>query len=375
MSTPGKQQVPQHTLEALALQAERIKGLEEQTPRKEDDVQETLAVEALTEYWQAAFQIQSTQIQMLEKQAQRKDADNRETLSILRLNRGLPKTRHILQDTREVLGRINPSRSLQIQQLHEGTLPKVIYSYNRWGDLLYWTNLVTGEQSSHQMPSYTFEMGCCWSEVPEGRLLITGGGYPSANRKVVKIHVGTFEVSHQQNMPTPRRCHAAVYHTQRHDQHLYVLGGNYRHNDMRECERYVCAENRWEVLPPLPRACSFTSGVVVESCLYALGGMDGVASYLDLVQRFDLERLTWKLMELKLPKADCSIPCFKLRTDVYLVVKKTIYYFTGLKVLPRKKLPESIINWCGASYYRRGTLYCSYDEGAARSYEIGSLSN
>jgi hypothetical protein len=69
-------------------------------------------------------------------------------------------------------------------------------------------------------------------------------------------------------MFTPRRSHAAVYHTP----HLYILGGR---NDsyLSECERSVCAENRWEALPPLPKACCHMSGVVVESSLYALGGM------------------------------------------------------------------------------------------------------
>jgi hypothetical protein len=65
-------------------------------------------------------------------------------------------------------------------------------------------------------------------------------------------------------MLTPRRVHAAVYHAP----HLYILGGKNFNGRLRECERYVCAENRWEALLPLPRACSKTSGVVVESSLY-----------------------------------------------------------------------------------------------------------
>jgi hypothetical protein len=43
---------------------------------------------------------------------------------------------------------------------------------------------------------------------------------------------------------------AIVYHTP----HLYVLGG-YSGRYLSECKRCVCAENRWEALPPLPRAC------------------------------------------------------------------------------------------------------------------------
>jgi hypothetical protein len=172
-------------------------------------------------------------------------------------------------------------------------------------------------------------------------------------------------------MLTPRACHAAVYHTQ----HLYVLGGFNESRCLSECERYVCADNRWEALPPLPRACCNTSGVVVEKSLYALGGRDGLTS-LDSVQKLSLEELTWELMQLRLPHAGRCIPCFKLRdTEVYLVINKTLYSFTGLQVRALKSLTEDILSWRGASYYRRGTVYCSNCAGAVRSHEIGSLSN
>jgi hypothetical protein len=68
-----------------------------------------------------------------------------------------------------------------------------------------------------------------------------------------------------------------------------------------ECERYACAENRWETLPPLPRACYGASGLVVESSLYALGGYD--YSFLDLVQKLSLESLTWELMQAPICRA------------------------------------------------------------------------
>jgi hypothetical protein len=171
-------------------------------------------------------------------------------------------------------------------------------------------------------------------------------------------------------MLTPRRAHAAVYHTP----HLYILGGQ-GDSYLSECERYVCAENRWEALPPLPRACTFTSGVVVESSLYALGGSEG-SSDLDLVQKLSLESLTWELMQFRLPFAGCGIPSFKVRdTEVYLVVNKTLFSFTAFEVRPLKTLTEDIKSWFGASNYRRGTLYCSRQDAGVRTYEIGSLSS
>jgi hypothetical protein len=123
--------------------------------------------------------------------------------------------------------------------------------------------------------------------------------------------------------------HAAVYHTP----HLYILGG-WNDTNLSECERYVCAENRWEALPPLPRACCQTSGVVVENSLYALGGL-----YLDVVQKLSLESLTWELMQFRFPFADCDIPCFKLRdTEVYLMVKNILCSFTAFEARPSRLL-------------------------------------
>jgi hypothetical protein len=265
------------------------------------------------------------------------------------------------------------TQNLQAAQLE--TLPTFIYSYKQRTDQLHRTSLVTGEQSVHRVPSYQFNPGCCWSEVPGGSLLITGGGSPEV-KEVVRIDTRRdFAVSQCPPMLTSRRWHATVYHTQ----HLYVLGGDSDSDskDLGECEWYVCAENRWETLPSLPRACSSASGVVVERSLYALGGYCKRDScFIDLVQKLSLEWFTWELMQLKLPYATQGIPYFKLRdTEVHLVVNMTLCSFTVLQVRPLKTLPKNISSWCGASYYHRSTLYCSSYVGAVRSYEIGSLSN
>jgi hypothetical protein len=260
---------------------------------------------------------------------------------------------------------------LQRLQAHS-EVPTFIYSYNIETDQLHRTNLVTGERSSHRVPSYMFKLGCCWSEVPGGSLLITGGEGADwdAVREVVRIDTRReFAVSGHPPMLTPRQAHAAVYHTP----HLYILGG-FGSTTLSECERYVCAENQWEALPPLPQACSGTSGVVVENSLYALGGHDDAD--LDLVQKLSLESLTWELMQFRLPHANSGIPCFKLRdTEVYLVVNRTLCSFTAFEVRPLKTLTECIPSWFGTSYYRRGILYCSYYKGVVRSLEIGSLSS
>jgi hypothetical protein len=150
-------------------------------------------------------------------------------------------------------------------------------------------------------------------------------------------------------MHTARSYHAAVYHSQ----YLYVLG-------IMECERYSCAKIRWEVLPALPVAGRWMSGVEVENSVYALGGNLGEGA-LDTVQKLSLDSLTWQLMQLKLPQAASSFPCFKTETQVYLVIEKTLYSFTPLEVKVVKTLDRSV--WCYSSYYSRGTLYYEGGDG------------
>jgi hypothetical protein len=191
--------------------------------------------------------------------------------------------------------------------------------------------------------------------LPGGSLLITGG-YPAV-REVVKI--GTlreYAVSSQPPMHTARRGHAAVYYSQ----YLYVLGGYNEGGYLRECERYACAESRWEVLPALPVAGIGMSAVEVENSLYALGGRAAKENF-DTVQKLSLDSLTWELMHLKLPQAASWLPCFKSDTQVYLVIKKTLHSFTPLEVRRVKNLRKVIKSH--SSYYSRGTLYYALGRG------------
>jgi hypothetical protein len=228
--------------------------------------------------------------------------------------------------------------------------PTFFYSCKGNTKQLHKVNLLTGEQSKHDVPHYQFKLGCRWSELPGGSLIITGGC--PAVRDVVKIHtLREYAASFQPPMHTARAYLASVYHSQ----YVYVLGG-YSYTYLRECERYVCAESRWEELPALPVGGSGMSAVELHNSLYALGGQQ--VDDLDTVQKLSLDSLTWQLMQLKLPQAARYLPCFKKDTEVYLVISKTLYSFTPLEVKPIKTLPGPIR--CISSYYSRGTLY--YDK-------------
>jgi lambda repressor-like predicted transcriptional regulator len=213
--------------------------------------------------------------------------------------------------------------------------PTFFYSCQEDTNQLCRVNLLTGEQSEYEAPNYQLNYYCRWSELPEGSLLLTGG---DGCTNAVKIDtLREYAVSRQPPMHTARGCHTAVYHSQ----YVYVLGGsNGRY--LSECERYVCAESRWEVLAALPVAGAGMSAVKLDNSLYALGGYVSGARALDTVQKLSLDSLTWQLMQLKLPQASLCFPCFKKDTEVCLVIKNTLYSFTPLEVKPIKTLPVDI---------------------------------
>jgi lambda repressor-like predicted transcriptional regulator len=205
--------------------------------------------------------------------------------------------------------------------------PTFFYCCQIYFNKLIRVNLLTGEQSCHEVPAYQFRDGCRWSELPGGSLLVTGGD--EGAREVDKIDtLREYAVSHQPPMHTARSMHAAVYHSQ----YLYVLAGyvcmylSECESYLSECERYSCAEHRWEELPDVPVGGIGMSAVEVENSLYALGGYTG--TFLDTVQKLSLDSLTWQLMHLRLPQATYEIACFKTETQVYLVIEDALYSFT-----------------------------------------------
>jgi hypothetical protein len=115
--------------------------------------------------------------------------------------------------------------------------PTFFYRCQKNSNKLHRVNLLTGEQSCHEMPAYRFNYGCRWSELPRGSLLITGGG--EGVREVDKIDtLRECAASHQPPMHTARSMHAALYHSQ----YVYVLAG-YIGRHLSECKRYSCAES------------------------------------------------------------------------------------------------------------------------------------
>jgi hypothetical protein len=222
------------------------------------------------------------------------------------------------------------------------------YYSESWCTSLQRVNLLTGETSRHTLSS-GFEGDSVLSELPDGILIITGGDESDSVLKIDTLR--DFECSYLPCMHSRRASHSAVYHSQ----YLYVLGGYMRGvGRLSECERYDCAESRWEVLPNFPVAVVGLSAVVLENSLYALGGgADGAGR--DDVYQLSLDSLTWNLMQVKLPLISFEIACFKTETQVLLAIEKTLYSFTPLEVRPIKTLPEALS--AVSSCYFRGSLY------------------
>jgi hypothetical protein len=255
----------------------------------------------------------------------------------------------------------------------EDVNPVFVYSFAEQSHFVHRIRLSTGEQSTHQLISLAFRHGCCLSEVYGGSLLVTGGGGVLGTTSVERIDVmREFAVYEQAPMLVPRLLHSAVSHAQ----HLYVLGA-YNTYRLKECERYVCTQNRWESIPPLPKACGLASGVVVKGSLYALGGIGWINS-LDLIQKLNLQELTWELLEVRLPSPGYGLPCFKTKdSQICFVVEGGLYSISPqtVQVQLMSTVSADIKSYVGPSYYSRGTLYCSNFGGETAYIEIGRKTN
>jgi hypothetical protein len=294
----------------------------------------------------------------------------------------LAEAEHLLQVSELKFRRLHQSTAPIIDQL----CPDFIYSFEIETDQLHRTNLVTGEKSSHSISQHQFKTGSCWSELPGGTLFITGGIVSLVPRRITTSEVvrietlDEFAVSNQERMYFSRSHHAAVYY----DQYVFALGGfsetTYTYESLYGklqgfCERFICAENRWERLPEMPRPCESMSAIVAVGCLFSLGG-HAMKRDIKAVQRLNLDTLTWKLLKLKLPRSGKNIPCFKkYDTKIYLVMNCSLYAFNTLKFKRLKVLgmAEGVVSY-GPNLYSRGTLFCSNQHGPASRLEIGYVS-
>jgi hypothetical protein len=176
-------------------------------------------------------------------------------------------------------------------------------------------------------------------------------------------------------MKTARRGHGSVFY----GGFLYVIGGytGFNGGALAECERYETLHNHWQPIPPLPHKSCDHAAIVCEDTrrIYTLGGYDG-SSALDLIQEFELESQTWKLLEVKLPSKSNCIPCFRVKNQalIYLIQGGALHSFSPITyTLANVKPVTDITSYNIPSYFAKGTLYYP-QAGLVKKLVIGNLS-
>jgi hypothetical protein len=173
---------------------------------------------------------------------------------------------------------------------------------------------------------------------------------------------------------TARYVHSSVFY----GGFLYVIGGYNGLSSIAECERYDTLHNHWQPIPPLPHASRFHAAIVCGYTrrIYTLGGYDGLAS-LDLIQEFELESQTWKLLEVKLPSKSYWIPCFRVKNQalIYFIQGDALHSFSPITYTLANVKPVINMGSCyGPSYFAKGTLYYPDRSGPVKKLVIGDLS-
>jgi hypothetical protein len=248
--------------------------------------------------------------------------------------------------------------------------PGFIFNFEYGTTNLHKTNLSTGQESSAAL-THTFKQWSSLCETPEGNLFITGGKTTS---EVVCINPTTNAVTPKPPMKTPRNRHSSVFY----GRFLYVIGG-YNTANLAECERYDSSLDKWEPIAPLPHASRRHEAIVCENTrrIYTFGGISSTSD-LDLIQEFELERQTWKLLEVKLPSKSRDIPCFRVKNQalIYFIQDGAVRSFSPITyTLANVKPVTNILSWNGPSYYAKGTLYYPTDgSGPLQKLVIGEIS-
>jgi hypothetical protein len=247
-----------------------------------------------------------------------------------------------------------------------------IYNFQKNTSNLHKTNLSTGQESRTAL-THTFKYHSSLCESPEGNLFITGGGHPTVTNEVMFIDPITNAVTPKPPMKTPRRGHGSVFY----GGFLYVIGG-YNTDYLAECERYDTLHNQWQHIPPLPHQSECHAAIVCGYTrrIYTLGGSGDL--YSDLIEEFELESQTWKLLELKLPSKSWNIPCFRVKNQalIYFIQDSALHSFSPITyTLANVKPVKDIQSWNGPSYFAKGTLYYPVGVvGPLQKLEIGDLS-
>jgi hypothetical protein len=248
---------------------------------------------------------------------------------------------------------------------------ETVYSYKQATEEFYLTSLETGMTYTAAI-SRQFNFNCSWCELPNKEVFFIGGG-PS--NEVFSVNADTHAVTVRPNLITARYGHGSVYNLS----HIYVIGG-FNTAGLKECERFVIEQNRWEALAPLPEICFNSSIITLEgtNSLYALGGSNGT-KYTEDIYELSFERLNWLKLSVKLPNAVSDrIASFRVPgrpSFIYFVQGRTVYVLSLAhgEIRALKEIPFAPQNCFGPCVYSGDFLMCSNLSGPSKKYGIGSI--
>ena len=107
------------------------------------------------------------------------------------------------------------------------------------------------------------------AQTPEFTFVLTGGSQSDQSFSNGTYHYVDGYFYKQNDMHKERRAHCSVYH----DGYVYVFGGLGFNGQLRHCERFKVAENRWEDIAPLAQERSLGSCCVFgKEKIYVIGG-------------------------------------------------------------------------------------------------------
>lgn len=147
-----------------------------------------------------------------------------------------------------------------------------------------------------------------------------------------------------------RNLHTSLYHRG----YIYAIGGKDKFSYHLSCERYSICDDRWEFIDTLPYNCISKTAIFLESTqsIYLFGG--NLCSILYM----ELERLTWKIHSVNMPKTLSEPAIFKIdETQVFIVGNERLYVFDPSLTLILNAGPTKMDYLSGFAYLFKGVFY------------------
>ncbi len=129
----------------------------------------------------------------------------------------------------------------------------------------------------HQLKPFGWATRINTVQIKDNMIYVLGGSYMTASGEVFSDRMFKYDIeagrwSQANQMPMPKVTKSAIY-----GDWLYTVGGYDGDKALASFERYNLTENRWEVLPDLPKGISAHALTVNSDKLYTFGNYDSLS--------------------------------------------------------------------------------------------------